>query len=730
MNATSNSALAWLLTYAIHSTVLLGMAWGLSRRAVRTPSARDFMWKVALVGGIVTSTVQIQAGVRPSGSLALAPSARDQQPTGESRAAPGEATRVTSEPDLTKTPSPSTTASASASTNGSSTSASSDLSSLATTTVSGSIAASSSAAIAVWAWAVAALLLSVGYLARRLILVGRLGDRRAVIEGPLPAMLGALREASGHRGLVRLTSSSAISSPVALGLGEICVPEAALTDLDADQQRGLLAHELAHLTRRDPLWLDAASLLERVFFFQPLNRLARRELQQAAEYLCDDWAAARTGSGVPLAKCLARVAEWIQASPLGVPVAGMAEQRSLLVARIARLIEGRAAASPAPRLVLTSAALVLLGAVVAAAPGVQGRPPAGVGAQAGTSPDSGTPPAGAPVADAPRGDVPRGLGPVFRGLRTSALLRPPAAKLDGPFHLTGAPHLGRNSAEEAPVDSAVVYALMERLKDTDAGVRRAAASSLGNLRSRLAVPALIAALADRDREVRAAAAGALGDIQDDRAIGPLTELMSDQSSDVREHALDALANFAKDVNAGPVVHLLYDQRADVRQKAAHLLGEIGDRAAVGPLAGLLKDASTDVRETVLRALSEIKDPSVASAVTSALKDEYADVRHAALDALHEMKVPISEGTMLLMLRDPSPDVRQAAIQIVSDRPFPDAVPVLRSLLEDPNSDVRVEAVSALGEIGDPAARDALRAALKSKDAKVRKRAAEVLGERR
>jgi len=581
----------------------------------------------------------------------------------------------------------------------------------------------STGAVAVWAWAIAAFILSVGYLARRLILVGRLGDRRAVTEGPLPEMLAALRRASGHRRQVRLTSSGTISSPVALGLREICVPEAALTDLDADQQRGLLAHELAHLARRDPLWLDGASVVERIFFFQPLNRLARRELQHAAEYLCDDWAAARTGSGVPLAKCLARVAEWIQASPLGVPVAGMAEQRSLLVARIARLIEVRSPALPAPKFAFAGAALVLLGAMVAAAPGVQGTPPVAAGPdRASSAPDTRALLAGARrlVGRAPHGGAPLGNAPKLAG----PLMHTPAALLSAAGRLAG------SEKTEAPVDTAVVIALIERLKDTDAGVRRAAASSLGNLKSRLAVPALIAALADRDREVRAAAAGALGDIEDDRAIGPLTELITDPSSDVRERALDALSNFAKDVNAGPVVHAIYDQRADVRQKAAHLLGEIGDRAAVGPLSGLLRDPNPDVRETALRALSEIKDPSVASAIMAALKDEYADVRHAALDALHEMKAPITERTMLDMLADPSADVRQSAIQVVSDRPFPDAIPALKRLLDDPNSDVRVEAVSALGEIGDPSAREALRSALKSKDAKVRQRAAEVLGERR
>src|SRR5207245_656861 len=107
-----------------------------------------------------------------------------------------------------------------------------------------------------------------------------------------------------------------------------------------------------------------------VFFFQPLNRLARRELETTAEYLSDEWAMRKTGSAVSLAKCLATVAEWIQASPLGVPVAGLAERRSLLVARIARLLDGRLPQSPASRRGRAVLAALGVAATVAAAPRV------------------------------------------------------------------------------------------------------------------------------------------------------------------------------------------------------------------------------------------------------------------------------------------------------------------------------------------------------------------------
>src|SRR5437763_13755729 len=109
-----------------------------------------------------------------------------------------------------------------------------------------------------------------------------------------------------------------ISSPVALGLSEICVPELALSELGAEQQCSMLAHELAHLARHDSLWLVGASLIERLFFFQPLNRLARRELETTAEYLSDELAMRKRGSEVSIYKCPGPVSALLSGSPVGV----------------------------------------------------------------------------------------------------------------------------------------------------------------------------------------------------------------------------------------------------------------------------------------------------------------------------------------------------------------------------------------------------------------------------
>ncbi len=214
-----------------------------------------------------------------------------------------------------------------------------------------------------------ALLLTTLFLIRRALAMRRIGPRRPVEEPRLLTMLELLREGGGVHRPVRLTAARGLSSPVALGWDEIVLPEAALTELDTEQQRSLLAHELAHLTRHDPAWLTLGCVLERLFFLQPLNHLARVRLQEAAEYLCDDWAVHRTGSGFSLASCLVKVAEWVDTGPATVPLAGMTERRSQLVTRVHRLIEGRAMSAPRSLWLLTGA-VTLVALTAVAAPGI------------------------------------------------------------------------------------------------------------------------------------------------------------------------------------------------------------------------------------------------------------------------------------------------------------------------------------------------------------------------
>src|SRR5262249_45533505 len=57
---------AWLGTYALHSTLFLGAAWLLcALRPPRVNRNRERLWKLALVGGLVSASLQITLGTPP-----------------------------------------------------------------------------------------------------------------------------------------------------------------------------------------------------------------------------------------------------------------------------------------------------------------------------------------------------------------------------------------------------------------------------------------------------------------------------------------------------------------------------------------------------------------------------------------------------------------------------------------------------------------------------------------
>jgi HEAT repeat protein/beta-lactamase regulating signal transducer with metallopeptidase domain len=697
----SSTALAWLLTYAIHSTVLLSLAWLLVRARRWSPAASELLWKSAILGGIVTASVQLQLDVRPAGTIvlqrpAVTTAAAALAPVDDAGRGKGEGQPASINPPPASLVNPKTSAPV----------RNTEIASAPQSAAEPSRPAISLSrtSAAVLAWAIIALILGFSYVARRLILVGRLGDRHAVPEGRLLQMLRELARDAGLRRTPRLTCTSRISSPIALGVSEICVPDTALTDLDVEQQRSLLAHELAHLARRDPVWVGLASLIERVFWIQPLNRVANRQIATSAEFLCDDWAVRRTGSGIPLARCLAQVAEWIQASPLGVPVAGMAEERSLLVSRVARLLEGVTPTTRSRRGLAIGAVAVLVATIVVA-PGVSGSSASELRADEAQKLN---PPDGS---DAVNDDTGRSSSPSPSPSNSSVVPR------------------GPDDRRVASADTGVVEALVARLQDENAEVRRAAAHSLGRLKDSRAVPGLIGALKDSDPQVRASAAEALAEFEDSRAIAPLVALLNDPSTEVKQSALDALSHFEEGVPSTAIVRLLGDADAEVRHRAAHIAGKLRDRSATPALARLVRDPSSDVRQAAIEAIGELKDPAAASAVMPALADADADVRQQAINTMEELKAPIAESTLIGLMRDADADVRQQAAHLAGERSVIGAIPTLRRLLEDPNGDVRQSAVEALGNIADGAAYEALRAALTSKDAKVRRAAAEALGER-
>ncbi len=107
-----------------------------------------------------------------------------------------------------------------------------------------------------------------------------------------------------------LLTHSDVLSPFLAGIRRpaIFLPNSYQTEFDAEALRAILAHELAHLTRRDNAWTLASRLLAAVFWPQPLLWLLGRRLEQIGEEACDETVLARDCSPRAYADCLLTLA--------------------------------------------------------------------------------------------------------------------------------------------------------------------------------------------------------------------------------------------------------------------------------------------------------------------------------------------------------------------------------------------------------------------------------------
>ncbi len=364
MTSLSQLSAAWLLTYALHSTLFLGLAWLVSRRlAKRQPRVEEAVWRFALVAALATASLQLAAGFKPlAGSWSLTTPAVSEMSAAsaplefKSTVSQASSPRVAAPVRALRAPSP--------------------LRIPAGAAPAGPVTSTRPLSIPllfVGLWFLGALLLSARWLAGHFLLRRRLRPRPEVVGGNMFSQFASLVGEAGLDAPVRLTCSSRLSVPIALGLTrrEVCVPPKALASLAPEEQEGMLAHELAHLVRRDPFWLAFSRILASVFFFQPLNWVAYRRMREISELLCDEWAIGRTGRPLSLARCLAEVAGWSFHPVEALAAPGMADRPSHLAHRIRRLLDdGRTPERRVHPGWLVAGMIVLLVAVAAAAPGV------------------------------------------------------------------------------------------------------------------------------------------------------------------------------------------------------------------------------------------------------------------------------------------------------------------------------------------------------------------------
>lgn len=97
----------------------------------------------------------------------------------------------------------------------------------------------------------------------------------------------------------RLVTADRASNPMTLRRGGryvVVVPEELLAPNRGEDLELVLAHELAHIKRRDLTWNWLYTVVKALFFFNPLIWVAGRELRITQEMACDEIAVRATGA--------------------------------------------------------------------------------------------------------------------------------------------------------------------------------------------------------------------------------------------------------------------------------------------------------------------------------------------------------------------------------------------------------------------------------------------------
>jgi HEAT repeat protein/beta-lactamase regulating signal transducer with metallopeptidase domain len=565
-----------------------------------------------------------------------------------------------------------------------------------------------------------------GLLAIRLLL-GALAVRRIVRRAqPLDGAkwqtpLYEIADRLGLDAAPRLLRSSDVKMPFAAGLVTPTIVLPAESDeWSADRRSAVLVHELGLVRRRDLVGHTLGRIACALYWFHPLVWTAARRLRAESEQACDDLALTFGARPSDYAEHLLDIVTCVRDHNTPSVALAMAhrkefEGRMLAILNPELHRRGPSRAQGASYAFALAGMALLIGAVMPVEKQVAGhesRVAENAERSALSAQDS--------MADA--------------GLETQDTEPAPSPQPQARSS-TRDPRLATRDAQRLTLDArrmTQIEADVNTHISTKVNLSEIVNRALGGKASTLAgdtavVRALIERLKDEDADVRQAAADALGRIGDPMAIPELVKALDDAQPKVQEAALDALSNFEHGVPAAPVQRMLSSTNANMRQRAVDILMSMHAVAALPAISALVADADADVRQNAIQAIQELGSPSSAGAVMPALADRDADVRQAAVEALAQLGGAIPDAALDKLLQDSDADVRQATVEYIGERRVSSKTTQLINLLDDRSGDVRQAAAEALTEIRTPESHAALRRALTNPDPDVRRTAVEYFG---
>ncbi|MCB9081266.1 MAG: M56 family metallopeptidase [Lewinellaceae bacterium] len=168
--------------------------------------------------------------------------------------------------------------------------------------------------------------------------------RHAQVQPASPQLVRQVEELATRMGLSRSVSvrlSGRAAGPLTIGFWQpvILLPLALVTQLSPPQLAAVLAHELAHIRRHDYLHNILQSVVEVLFFFNPVVWWVSAIIRREREHACDDLALLHGGEdALTYVRTLVRIQEFQQQGRPAFAMAAVHRRPNLLI-RVKRILQ-------------------------------------------------------------------------------------------------------------------------------------------------------------------------------------------------------------------------------------------------------------------------------------------------------------------------------------------------------------------------------------------------------
>ena len=339
MLTISEVILLWMMSYLLHSSILLSITYLIDRLGfLKNINNAEMVWRFAVLAGLLTASLQTQNYVKnvEQAAITLPLTIVDKVDAPVKVASvKSDAKILQSEINLSKSFNETSIASKQNELEPSEENVNQNIDSLSSfysipsISIPQKVMSLSAYIVGVWLFIALALWIKTIY---GIWYLNRITQSLPVLEKV--EFENYLKQYKGQTFQLRL--SDRWMSPLVAPNSFICIPSWVFEKLSPEQRIAMLAHEAAHVVRNDPLWRVAMQLYKALFFFQPLNIVAQRKLTLFSELACDQ-IAMRASSQHQLVNSLYTCAKIIKNHEISPLALAMASPSSLYV-RISTLL--------------------------------------------------------------------------------------------------------------------------------------------------------------------------------------------------------------------------------------------------------------------------------------------------------------------------------------------------------------------------------------------------------